>query len=121
MRRTSGVTLSLFDISIQSFKISHTMADIYRDTRWCCVLETRTRTPSSLKRASQRRWSRCLPENWCTITSRVMASTCTVMTPSRSRTPSTTLCRELCSTFSTDRLGSFISAQLSGLSMVVRI
>lgn len=60
-----------------------------------------------------------MPENWCTITSRAMASTCTVMTLFRSRTHSATLCRELCSIFSRDRLGRFTSVQLSALSVAV--
>lgn len=60
------------------------------------------------------RWSRCLPENWCTIISRATATICTVTTRSRSRTrPSQSLCRELCSIFRSDStweggLGRFI-------------
>lgn len=56
MKSTSGFTLSLFDVSIQSFKSSPTMAGIYLDTRWCCVSETSTLTPRSQKRRSQRRF-----------------------------------------------------------------
>lgn len=46
------------------------------------------------------RWSRCLPENWCTITSRTMATTCGPTTTSRNRThlqQSTIPLRDLCS------------------------